>query len=204
MGVSDVGRPCTDYTKLRYDGNAGISTFERIFMSKLIYAHTPPFDGETYPVDCAPYEHRMPVPELNSGWPISDTDVFESFNQVGLRDTDDFVFSHYKDIDRTAGITMKSAADIGTIDYKFNEGKLIEEFKNYIDSTYNAHYCTSGIQSSEVIIDRGHGMGFFLGNVDKYNARYGNKGDVSDHRKDLVKVLHYALLALHTHDLENK
>jgi len=98
---------------------------------------------------------------------------------------------------------MRSVADIGTIDYKFNEGKLIEEFKNYIDSTYNAHYCTSGIQSSEVIIDRGHGMGFFLGNVDKYNARYGNKGDVSDHRKDLVKVLHYALLALHTHDLEN-
>ena len=173
-------------------------------MSKLMYAHTPPFDGETYPVDSAPYEHRMPVPELNSGWPVSDTDVFESFNQVGLRDTDDFVFSHYKDIDRTAGITMKSAGDIGTIDYKFNEGKLIEEFKNYIDSTYNAHYCTSGIQSSEVIIDRGHGMGFFLGNVDKYNARYGNKGDVSDHRKDLVKVLHYALLALHTHDLENK
>ena len=101
------------------------------------------------------------------------------------------------------GVSMRSAADIGTIDYKFNEGKLIEEFKDYIDSTYNAHYCTSGIQSSEVIIDRGHGMGFFLGNVDKYNARYGNKGDVSDHRKDLVKVLHYALLALHTHDLEN-
>ena len=156
MGVSDVGRPRTDYTKLSYDGNAGISTFEGIFMSQLMYAHTPPYTNETVE------------------------------------------FERYSD-----GVSMRSAVDIGTIDYKFNEGKLIEEFKNYIDSTYNAHYCTSGIQSSEVIIDRGHGMGFFLGNVDKYNARYGNKGDVSDHRKDLVKVLHYALLALHTHDLEN-
>ena len=89
------------------------------------------------------------------------------------------------------------------IEYKFNEGRLIGEFKDYIDSTYDAHYCTSGIQSSEVIIDRGRGMGFFLGNVDKYSSRYGNKGDVSDHRKDLMKVLHYALLALHTHDIEN-
>jgi hypothetical protein len=87
--------------------------------------------------------------------------------------------------------------------YKFNEGALIEELQHYIDSTYGQHYGQGGLQSSEVIIDRGHGMGFFLGNVDKYNARYGNKGDVSDHRKDLVKVLHYALLALHTHDLEN-
>lgn len=89
------------------------------------------------------------------------------------------------------------------IEYKFNEGRLIGEFKDYIDSTYDAHYCTSGIQSSEVIIDRGRGMGFFLGNVDKYSSRYGNKGEVSDHRKDLMKVLHYALLALHTHDIEN-
>ena len=89
------------------------------------------------------------------------------------------------------------------IKYKFNEGQLIAEFADYIDSTYDAHYCTSGIQSSEVIIDRGRGMGFFLGNVDKYSSRYGNKGDVSDHRKDLMKVLHYALLALHTHDIEN-
>ena len=89
------------------------------------------------------------------------------------------------------------------IKYKFNEGQLIAEFADYIDSTYDAHYCTSGIQSSEVIIDRGRGMGFFLGNVDKYSSRYGNKGEVSDHRKDLMKVLHYALLALHTHDIEN-
>ena len=60
-------------------------------------------------------------------------------------------------------------------DYKFNEGTLIEEFHSYIDSTYQQHYGQGGLQSSEVIIDRGHGLGFFLGNVDKYNARYGKK-----------------------------
>jgi hypothetical protein len=89
-------------------------------------------------------------------------------------------------------------------DYKFNEGTLIEEFHSYIDSTYQQHYGQGGLQSSEVIIDRGHGLGFFLGNVDKYNARYGKKGTPADHRKDLMKVLHYGLLALYEHDRLNE
>lgn len=90
-----------------------------------------------------------------------------------------------------------------TINYKFREDELIQEFKDYIDATYSGHYGQGKLQSSEVIVDRGHGLGFFLGNVDKYNARYGKKGTPSDHRKDLVKVLHYALLALYEHDRLN-
>ena len=85
--------------------------------------------------------------------------------------------------------------------YKFNEGNLIAEFQDYIDSTYNAHYGQGGLQSSEVIIDRGHGQGFFHGNIDKYNGRYGKKGETPDEwRKDIVKIIHYALLALYEHD----
>jgi len=94
------------------------------------------------------------------------------------------------------------------INYKFNEKELIAEFAAYIDSTYNAHYGKGGhslgLQSSEVIIDRGHGIGFFLGNVDKYNGRYGKKGMSSDHRKDLVKIIHYGFLALYEHDRLNQ
>ena len=86
-------------------------------------------------------------------------------------------------------------------DYKFNEGALIKELQAYIDSTYSAHYGQGGLQSSEVIVDRGHGMGFFLGNVDKYVARYVKKGKTPEEfRKDLQKVLHYGLLALYEHD----
>ena len=89
------------------------------------------------------------------------------------------------------------------IEYKFREDELIEELKEYIDNTYSGHYGQGGLQSSEVIVDRGHGIGFFLGNVDKYVARYGKKGTSNDHRKDLMKVLHYALLALYEHDRVN-
>lgn len=87
-----------------------------------------------------------------------------------------------------------------TPDYKFREGELIQEFKSYIDSTYGGHYGQGGLQSSEVIVDRGHGMGFFLGNVDKYNGRYGKKGTPADARKDIMKIIHYGFLALYEHD----
>ncbi len=89
-----------------------------------------------------------------------------------------------------------------SIDYKFNENQYIEEFQKYIDSTYGAHYSTNKFQSTEVIIDRGHGTGFCMGNVDKYANRYGNKGTRDDARKDLMKILHYALIQLYIHDEE--
>ena len=86
------------------------------------------------------------------------------------------------------------------IDYKFDEDKLIEELKDYVDSTYTAHYSKNKFQATEFIIDGGHGEGFCLGNILKYTQRYGNKE--GKNRKDLLKVLHYALIALHVHDYE--
>lgn len=86
------------------------------------------------------------------------------------------------------------------IDYKFNEPALLEELKEYVDGTYGQHYSKNSFQSSEFIMDCGHGMGFFLGNVLKYAQRYGNK--MGHNRKDLMKILHYGLLALNQHDKE--
>ena len=51
------------------------------------------------------------------------------------------------------------------IDYKFDESKLINEFKKYVDSTYGQHYAKDKFQATEFIIDGGHGMGFCIGNV---------------------------------------
>ena len=85
-------------------------------------------------------------------------------------------------------------------DYKFNERELIEEFQDYIDSTYNSHYSKDKFQATEFIIDGGHGTGFCIGNVLKYAQRYGKKGTDDDARKDLMKVLHYALIQLYVHD----
>ena len=90
------------------------------------------------------------------------------------------------------------------IDYKFNEKNLIEEFQQYVDSTYDGHYSKDKFQATEFIIDGGHGTGFCIGNVLKYAQRYGKKGKNADARKDLMKVLHYALIQLFVHDKENE
>ena len=86
--------------------------------------------------------------------------------------------------------------------YTFDEGEYIQEFKSYVDSTYNQHYAKDKFQATEFIIDGGHGTGFCIGNVLKYAQRYGKKGSKEDARKDLMKVLHYALLQLYVHDQE--
>ena len=87
--------------------------------------------------------------------------------------------------------------------YKYNEANLIQEFKEYVDGTYGQHYSKDKFQATEFIIDGGHGTGFCIGNVLKYAQRYGKKGTPADARKDLMKVLHYALIQLHIHDTEN-
>ena len=86
------------------------------------------------------------------------------------------------------------------IEYKFNEGELVQQLKEYIDATYDGHYSKNKFQSTEFIIDCGHGEGFALGNVLKYVQRYGKKN--GKNRADLLKVLHYAVIALSVHDEE--
>jgi hypothetical protein len=89
------------------------------------------------------------------------------------------------------------------IPYKYNEAELIKQFQEYVDATYGQHYSRDKFQATEFIIDGGHGTGFCIGNVLKYAQRYGKKGGPADHRKDLMKVLHYALIQLYIHDQEN-
>ena len=88
------------------------------------------------------------------------------------------------------------------IEYKFNEEKLLQELQQYVDSTYDQHYATEKYQATDIIIDSGHGTGFCLGNVIKYAKRYGRKGTSEDARKDLMKILHYALIQLYVHDID--
>ncbi len=88
------------------------------------------------------------------------------------------------------------------IDYKYNEGNLIAEIANYIDGTYGEHYSINNYQATEFIIDGGHGEGFCIGNIMKYAQRYGKKNGYD--RNDLMKIIHYAVIAMYNHDLKNK
>ena len=85
------------------------------------------------------------------------------------------------------------------IEYKFSEDKSLKLLKDHIDKTYSSHYSKNKFQSTEFITDAGHGTGFCIGNIMKYAQRYGKKGTAEDHKKDLLKILHYAIIQLHIH-----
>ena len=88
------------------------------------------------------------------------------------------------------------------IDYKYNEGDLIAEIKDYIDGTYGEHYSKNNFLATEFIIDGGQGEGFCIGNIMKYAQRYGKKNGYN--RKDLMKIIHYAIIAMYNHDLQHE
>ena len=84
--------------------------------------------------------------------------------------------------------------------YRYSEDKILKELKEYIDSTYKQHYSKNKFQATEFIMDSGHGEGFCIGNIMKYAQRFGKKD--GKNRKDLLKVIHYGIIALYTNKLE--
>jgi hypothetical protein len=118
-----------------------------------------------------------------------------------------FPINPYPDLFSPTTITTTSDAMIWGVEdedspeYKFSEGRLLQELQDYINETYrSSHYSRNKFQATEFILDSGHGVGFCVGNILKYSQRYGKKDGYN--RKDILKVLHYALILLHTHDLE--
>ena len=108
----------------------------------------------------------------------------------------------YGSIDRDKELINKmreARKGISTVkDYKFKEDKYLNELSKYIISTYTEHYSQSKYQATDTITDAGYGEGICMGNIQKYWKRYGKKE--GKNRKDLLKILHYAIIMLHVHD----
>lgn len=85
---------------------------------------------------------------------------------------------------------------------KFNEDKYLEEVRDYLASTYEQHYASGKVQTFELIESSGQADGFTMGSVMKYASRYGKKNGYN--RKDLLKIIHYAMLQLYVHDKNNR
>jgi|TARA_R110000823_G_scaffold267284_1_gene387295 hypothetical protein len=83
------------------------------------------------------------------------------------------------------------------MDYKFEEDVTLSNLKDYIDSTYDQHYASGKYQATDMIVDAGFGEGFCIGNIMKYAMRYGKKDDKN---KELLKIIHYAMIALYIND----
>ena len=88
------------------------------------------------------------------------------------------------------------------MNYKFNEGNTIKQIQRYVDGTYERHYAQGKYQATDMIIDAGHGESFCMGNIMKYAMRCGKK-DGTDAEMDLLKIIHYAIMAIHLQDIQD-
>ena len=86
--------------------------------------------------------------------------------------------------------------------YKFNEDNILQQIERYIDGTYDRHYAQGKYQATDMIIDAGHGQGFCMGNIMKYAMRCGKK-DGSNKQEDLLKIIHYAIIAIYLGDTDD-
>ena len=87
--------------------------------------------------------------------------------------------------------------------YKYDEDTILKELNYYIAGAYNAHYSAGddNVQTLDLIEACGDGEAFCRSNILKYASRYDKKGTA---RRDIMKILHYAVLLMHFNDKNAK
>ena len=84
--------------------------------------------------------------------------------------------------------------------FKYHEEEILKDIKEYVSQTYQGHYTGKShefrnVQTIDLMASKELASGFCQANILKYGSRYGNKD--GKNKKDLMKVIHYAMLLLH-------
>ena len=83
---------------------------------------------------------------------------------------------------------------------KYHEKEILKDIEDYVSGTYNGHYTGTkheyrNVQTLDLMASRDLASDFCQANILKYGSRYGSKD--GRNKKDLLKVIHYAMLLLH-------
>ena len=84
--------------------------------------------------------------------------------------------------------------------FKYHEEEILKDIQEYVSRTYQGHYTGKSheyrnVQTLDLMAAKELASGFCQANILKYGSRYGNKD--GKNTKDLMKVIHYAMLLLH-------
>lgn len=110
---------------------------------------------------------------------------------IGTIHLEDTSFIVYPTLKKESPASMSEAK---SLEYKFDEGQILDDVRTYVNSTYGKHYA-GRYQATDMIMAAGHGIGFCVGNIMKYAWRVGKKGGYNE--DDVMKVIHYALILMH-------
>ena len=84
--------------------------------------------------------------------------------------------------------------------FKYHEEEILKDIQEYVSGTYKGHYTGNSheyrnVQTIDLMASKDLAASFCQANILKYGSRYGNKD--GKNKKDLMKVIHYAMLLLH-------
>ena len=84
--------------------------------------------------------------------------------------------------------------------FKYHEEEILKDIEEYVSGTYKGHYTGNShefrkVQTIDLMASKDLAASFCQANIIKYGSRYGNKD--GKNKKDLMKVIHYAMLLLH-------
>ena len=156
-------------------------------------------DGISISTNPDDYEHSQYWYDYNR----NDLDMPNPFATDPLADNDDQIAHHIQintSANSTEGVMEKINSEKRDYRYKYHEKEIFEDLETYISSTYNGHYTGTSheyrnVQTLDLMAAQDIASGFCQANILKYGSRYCSKD--GKNKRDLMKVIHYAMLLLH-------
>ena len=143
----------------------------------------------------------------NYGYEYTPVDSEEPFNQDFLADNDDQAAHHFQTPEEyhypPLNTEVQQEKETMANYFKYHEEEILRDIEEYVSATYRGHYTGDtheyrNVQTIDLMAARSLASGFCQSNILKYGSRYGSKD--GRNKKDLLKVIHYAMLLLHFDD----
>ena len=128
------------------------------------------------------------------------------YSQNFIADNDDNAAHHFVNAESpyndgwTQEFHKEELKKMSDLRNKYHEKEILKDVEEYVSRTYNGHYTGTkheyrNVQTLDLMAARDLASDFCQANILKYGSRYGSKD--GRNKKDLLKVIHYAMLLLH-------
>ena len=128
-----------------------------------------------------------------------EVDLFDGASADYMSDIDDMYAHQFTTWDDGMSLQVTEEKPMAHY-FKYHEEEILKDIQEYVSRTYQGHYTGKSheyrnVQTLDLMAAKELASGFCQANILKYGSRYGNKD--GKNTKDLMKVIHYAMLLLH-------
>ena len=128
-----------------------------------------------------------------------EVDLFDGASADYMADIDDMYAHQFTTWDDGMSLQVTEEKPMAHY-FKYHEEEILKDIQEYVSGTYQGHYTGKShefrnVQTIDLMASKELASGFCQANILKYGSRYGNKD--GKNKKDLMKVIHYAMLLLH-------